>query len=59
MKLLETIIEIILSPFSFLIKLSESKFFLNNYSKTFVILIISIITTMLLILYFYRDIIFS
>lgn len=58
MKILETIIEIILSPFSFLIKLSESKSFLNNYSKTFVILIISIITTVLLILYFYRDIIF-
>lgn len=59
MKILETIIEIILSPFSFLIKLSESKSLLNNYSKTLVILITSIIITALLILYFYRNIIFS
>lgn len=59
MKYLEMIIETLLSPFSFLLKLSESKPLPASFSKGIVIFLVSVAITALLILYFYRDIIFS
>ncbi|MDE6241796.1 MAG: hypothetical protein K2M08_05160 [Anaeroplasmataceae bacterium] len=59
MKILEIIIEAILSPFSLLMRLSGvGKNFLSSVAKPVFIFLFAAIITAILILYFYRDFIF-
>ncbi|MDE7161670.1 MAG: hypothetical protein K2N65_02800 [Anaeroplasmataceae bacterium] len=59
MKILEIIVEAILSPFSLLLRLSSfGKNFLSSLAKPLYILLIAVAITVILILYFYRDYIF-
>ena len=60
MKIVEVIIEAILSPFSLLMRISGiGKNFLSAVAKPVFILLIAVAITAILILYFYRDFIFS
>lgn len=60
MKIVEVIIEAILSPFSLLMRISGiGKNFLSAVAKPVFILLIAVAITAILILYFYRDVIFS
>ena len=59
MKIVEIIIEAILSPFSLLMRISGiGKNFLSAVAKPVFILLIAVAITAILILYFYRDYIF-
>lgn len=60
MKIVEVIIEAILSPFSLLMRISGmGKNFLSAVAKPVFILLIAVAITTILILYFYRDFIFN
>ena len=60
MKILEIMIEAILSPFSSLLRLSGvGKNGLSTLAKPLIIIAIAIVITTILILYFYRKEIFS
>ncbi len=60
MKILEIIIEAILSPFSCILRLSGvGKNTLSSLAKPAIIIGISIVITAILILYFYREAIFK
>lgn len=59
MKIFETILEAILSPFSLLLRVSGTgKNFLSSLAKPAILLLIAIVITTVLILYFYREYIF-
>ncbi|MCM1131541.1 MAG: hypothetical protein NC310_05695 [Roseburia sp.] len=59
MKILEIILEAVLSPFSSLMRISGiGKNFLSAVAKPVFILLIAVVITTILILYFYRDFIF-
>lgn len=59
MKIVEIVIEAILSPFSLLMRLSSvGKNFLSSLAKPLFMFLIAVVITAILILYFYRDFIF-
>lgn len=60
MKIFNTILEILTSPFSFLLKISGTgRNFLSSLAKAFFIFIIALLITLVLVLYYYRDFIFN
>lgn len=59
LKILNSILEVITSPFSILLRNSgNGKNYLAAYAKVWIIFIVSAIIIVLLVLYFYRDFIF-
>ena len=59
MKIFTLILEAILSPFSLLLRVSgNGKNALASLAKPAILLLIAILITVILILYFYRDFIF-
>lgn len=60
MKILNSILEILTSPFSILLRNSgNGKNYLASWAKVGIVFLISLIIVVLLVLYFYRDIIFQ
>lgn len=60
MKLLNSILEILTSPFSILLRnAGNGKNYFALWAKVGIIFLISLLIVILLILYFYRDIIFK
>lgn len=59
MKILSIILEIIVSPFSALMRLCGlGKNFFSSLAKPVFVFLIAIVITIILVLYFYRDYIF-
>lgn len=59
MRIVNLIVEILTSPFSFIMKANMSPSASNKWGKPLIILFIALCIVVILILYFYRDYIFK